>query len=290
MIYQQMNSRFSNLIFNQKSITAEEFTQICDLVYRKSGIILTEKKKSLVVGRLGKILLQNGFSSFGEYFTWVNSDRTGRALNSLLDRISTNHTYFYRENEHFDFIRNMILPEYLERNKNQDSGEYRIWCAGCSTGEEAYVVAMLMMDAKKNMMKEWNVRILGTDISRAALSVAESGIYSEDNIGRLPAHLRSDYFDKLKDGKYAVKSRVKDIILFRRLNLVRESYPFKRKFNIILCRNVMIYFDDQTRAAITDRFYDYTEPGGYLFTGHSESLNRTKTRYSYIQPAIYKRN
>lgn len=270
-------------------LTDREYKLISGLVYDKFGIKLGEQKRSLIVGRLQKILRQNGFSSFKEYYDYVNDDTTGQALVTLIDRISTNHTYFYRENDHFHFFYNKVLPKLTSLLSAQGTKQFRLWCAGCSSGEESSLLAILLLDFFGKDISSWDVGILGTDISVTALEKASKGKYTDDNVSKLPNAQKTKYFDKLPDGLWKVKDKVKDLILYKRLNLMQEKFPFKRKFHTIFCRNVMIYFDNPTRENLIRKYYDNSLPGGFLFIGHSESLRRDNGYYNYIQPSVYVR-
>ena len=267
------------------SITPKEFQNIRTLVYKNVGINLTDQKQSLVASRLQKILREYGFTNFKQYYDYVISDTTGQALSTLVNRISTNHTFFYRENDHFKYLSQRVLPELAMRLKSEKN--LRIWCAGCSSGEEPYTLAMLLLEYFGKDMLFWKVGILATDISTNVLETAKRGKYDEENIRHLPPEFVEKYFTRIGNDSWQVRDNLKKVVLFKRLNLLRESYPFKGTFNIIFCRNVMIYFDKVTREGLIQRFYRYTEPGGYLFTGHSESIGRGKRLFRYLQPAVY---
>ncbi len=270
-------------------LTDEEYTLIRNLIHHKFGIDLTEQKKSLIVGRLQKVLREKGLASFLEYYNYVTSDKTGEALGSLVNRISTNHTFFYREPDHFTFLLETALPELKRCIEKEGTKKLRIWCAGCSSGEEPYMLSMLVHDFLKLELKQWDVGILATDISNRVLTIAKAGVYAGENIKSLPAHFKHRYFRSSEDGDWAVKDQIKDLILFRRFNLMRPQFPFSGKFHLVFCRNVMIYFDGPTRDALVNRFYDFTQPGGYFFIGHSETLGRKTRTYSYVKPAVYRR-
>ncbi|MGD0153876.1 MAG: protein-glutamate O-methyltransferase CheR [Thermacetogeniaceae bacterium] len=273
---------------NGFDITAEEFHLISSLVYDKFGINLGEHKQSLVIERLQKVLRQGGFSSFKEYYYSVMQDSTGQALLTLIDKISTNHTFFFRESDHFDVLTTAILPEIF--NKQPGMGQsLRLWSAGCSSGEEPYSLAMAISESLGQKNNNLDLGILATDISVTALESASRGVYSEAQVSQVPLLFRKRYFTLTPDGNWAVKENLKKAILFRRLNLMRQVYPFKGKFQLIFCRNVMIYFDAPTRNALLGRFYNYLEPNGYLFVGHSESLDRSSGLFKYIKPAIYQK-
>jgi chemotaxis protein methyltransferase CheR len=271
--------------FNQPeylALSEEEFVLISRLIYERFGINLTEKKKALVRGRLNRLIRSQGFGSFKEYYSAVVADQTGQSLLSMVDKISTNHTFFHREADHFRFMSETILPEI-----SMETNDLRIWCAGCASGEEAYTVAMTVCDTLAGGSQE--VGILGTDISLSALEEAESGEYDDERLKFLPPKWRESYFRRTADGKYAVVKQLKEMVMFRRLNLMRDAYPFKGRFHIIFCRNVMIYFDKKTRRSLVSRFHRYMHEGAYLFIGHSESLGREDTLFQYIRPTVYRK-
>ena len=270
-------------------LSDSEYKLISRLVYDKFGINLGEQKRSLIVGRLNKILKQYGLKSFREYHDYVLRDTSGTALTTLIDRISTNHTFFYRENDHFDYFLQIAIPEIIANIKRQNRRDFRIWCAGCSSGEESYTIAMLLLEHPGQELKLWDVGVLATDISTKALKTAVNGVYSEENVSKLPKTLRNKYLKRQSDGQWAVIDRVKALVLYRKLNLMGDSYPFRKKFQAIFCRNVMIYFDKPTRSGLINRFSRYMEDRGHLFIGHSETLGRDNSDFTYIQPALYRK-
>ena len=271
-------------------LSDREYKLISDLVYRTVGIHLDEHKKALIVGRLQKFLREKEFSNFSQYYDYVNSDPTGQALKTLVTNISTNYTFFFRENDHFTFFLKNVLPQITEMLKKYKSRDLRIWCAGCSSGEEPYTLAILLLEYFGSEIKSWETGVLATDISEKALEKANNGIYSDENISGIPLPLRNKYFSRHDEKNWIVENQVKKLVLFRRFNLMRESFPFKKKFHVIFCRNVMIYFDKPTQNKLVRRFYSNTEPGGYLFIGHSETLPRGDCSYDFIKPAVYRRN
>ncbi len=270
-------------------IKREEFDKIRGYVYNQIGINLGDEKKALVTGRLQKILRRLKFSTFTEYHNYVTGDKTGEALSELANTISTNHTFFGREKDHFDFFLNVALPEIEKKCKANNTKDIRVWSAGCSSGEEPYTLVMLMKEFFGNEYSKWDAGVLATDISLKALGTAKSGLYPQERIGSLQDNFKKKYFQKLPNGDFEVIESVKKEVTYRRFNLMNPVFPFKKKFDVIFCRNVMIYFDEPTRAILVDKFFDLTVNNGYLFIGHSESLNRAVTRYSYIKPALYKK-
>ena len=181
-------------------ISDRDFQAIRKLVYDRFGINLTDQKKTLVVGRLQKVLRQRGFATFAEYYEWVTTDQSGEGLDELANRISTNHTFFYREKAHFEFFVNTLLPGAVKRHEATGDKSLRIWCAGCSSGEEPYTLMMLMMEFFGRSFSQWQPRLLATDISATALRTAMAGEYDQDRVSQLPAGLRNKYFAKTPEG------------------------------------------------------------------------------------------
>ncbi len=276
-------------IIELTQLTDKEFKLISQLVYDKFGIILGEQKRSLIIGRLNKILRQNGFTSFEQYYDYVQRDSTGHALNGLIDRISTNHTFFWRENDHFAYFSQTALPAMIKSLKENNERDLRIWCAGCSSGEEPYTLAMLIMEYLGRDLGFWDIGILATDISSKVLEIAKAGIYSDENVSHMPKILQDKYFNQLSDNSWKVHEKLQQLVLYRRLNLMREEYPFRKKFHAIFCRNVMIYFDKPTRDTLLQHFSRHSEDSAYLFIGHSESLGRSNAHFNYVKPAVYRK-
>lgn len=268
-------------------ISDKEYNMIKDYVYKTIGINLGDEKKTLLSGRLQKLLRKYSFASFTEYYDFVSRDKTGEALSELADNISTNHTFFYREPSHFEFFKNEFLPQLIKTKIENKSNDIRVWCAGCSTGEEPYMLVMLMMEVLGNDYSKYLAGILATDISSRALMKAQKGVYSEDSLKKIPINMVSKYFKKLPSGDYEVIDRVKKEVTFRRFNLMNQTFPFKKPFDAIFCRNVMIYFDLETRNALIEKFYNQTVENGLLFIGHSETINKNHTKYRYVMPAMY---
>jgi chemotaxis protein methyltransferase CheR len=268
------------------NITEQEFTQLAAFLKGNYGINLSSEKKTLVVGRLGLLLAQHNFQSFSEYFNYVLSDTTGNAMVTLLDKITTNHTFFMREPEHFEYLRNIVLPYFDKHNRARD---LRIWSAGCSTGEEPYTLAMIIDEYFGEKRFGWNIGILATDISTNALNKAKRAEYTEEQIEAVPRQWKLSYFRKISNNNYVLVDKIKKDVLYRRLNLMEDNFPFKKKFHCIFCRNVMIYFDTETKQKLVEKYYNNIEQGGYLFIGHSETLNNLRTKFKYVMPAVYRK-
>ena len=267
-------------------MTHAEYQKLAKLIYSVSGIALKESKQALLNSRLGGMLAQSGRKSFSEYYDILVSDKSGALVAALVDRVTTNHTYFMRESAHFNYFKATVLPYLKQTVADRD---LRTWCAACSSGEEAYTLAMLMDEFFELEKARWDCKILATDLSDKVLKEAISGVYSADRIQPLPAMWKQRYFKHRGDDQFEVQDWLKKEVIYRRFNLIDKVYPFKRKFHVIFCRNVMIYFDAATRNQIIDKFYEITEPGGYLFIGHSESVDRSKSAYKYVMPAVYRK-
>lgn len=268
------------------TITDKEFHQLAEFIRKNYGIHLKDEKRALVVGRLQNVLAQKNMKSFSEYFEHVLSDKTGEAAAELVNKITTNYTYYMREADHFYYFRDVVLPHLAKTVKDRD---LRIWSAGCSSGEEPYTLAMIIDEYFRGKKAGWDTRILATDISARMIEKAKKGIYEYGSISKLPPQWRLSYFRQLDDNSCAVIDRIKNEVIFRKFNLVDGEFPFRRKFHVIFCRNVMIYFDMKTKDELVERFYDALEYGGYLFIGHSESINRHRTKFRYIMPAVYRK-
>lgn len=268
------------------SISEKEFAQLATFIQKNYGIHLKKEKQTLITGRLHKVLNELGLKSFSEYYEYLVSDQTGVALAVLVDKITTNHTYFMREAEHFAYFRDQVLPFWKNNIKNHD---LRVWCAASSTGEEPYTLAMIISDFFESEKNMWDTKLLATDLSQAALTAAKSGVYSNERLAEIPAYWKSKYFVKHDALNMRATDALKHQVIYRRFNLIDDVFPFKKKMHVIFCRNVMIYFDQKTKEVLINKLYDLMEPGGYLFIGHSESLNRETTLFKYIRPAVYRK-
>lgn len=264
-------------------LTRDQFQQISQLVYEKCGITLFQGKEDLVKARLGKRLRALDVASYAAYLDYLEQDKSGQELHQLIDAVTTNTTSFFREAQHFEYLRGQILPA-----KKATVTGMRFWSAGCSSGEEPYSLAIALQEALP-VGASRDVRILATDISGAVLARARTAQYHEVVLRGLAPSLVDHYFSASgasPDQVYRVKEVVRRMVQFAQLNLM-DSWPMQGPFDVIFCRNVMIYFDQATRARLIQRFWDLLEPGGHLFVGHSESLNGLSHRFRYVRPAIY---
>ena len=265
------------------ALSASQFSTISRIIHDRCGICFPEGKEVLVKSRLIKRLRILGLGGFDQYLRYIDEDSSGTELATMIDALTTNKTNFFRESHHFDFIRTRMLPEFRESNS-----KIRFWSAGCSTGEEPYSLAILLSNELPQTRRN-NCQILATDISRRVLAIAREGVYSEESLNQASPSLWKKHVvctQTKPDRVYRIGDEERAMIRFAYLNLT-ESWPMKGPFDAIFCRNVMIYFDGDTRKKLVRRFYDLIKPGGYLFVGHSESLGSTSREFRYVEPAIY---
>lgn len=264
-------------------LTQNDFERLVAFMKKNYGINL-EKKSVLIEGRLSNMIAQRGFKSFKDYLDFALADKTGQETIQLVNKLTTNHTFFLREPEHFDFLKKTILP-YLEKT-NVDK-TMNLWCAASSKGHEPYTILFTVLDHFGPSISRWRVNYIATDIDTEVLNFARAGVYPVTELKDVPQPWITKYFSKIDDTKFKVKDMYRSMIQFKQFNLM-DKIITQKPYDFISCRNVMIYFDQQTKNDLVERFYDVTKEGGYLFTGHSESVSR-ETRYTYIQPAVYRR-
>lgn len=276
------------LTLQEVTLGEKEFRQISDLVYEHCGINLHEGKKELVRARLAKRLREGRFETFAQYIQHVLNDPTGKEFSVLVDSLSTNLTKFFREEQHFEYLRSELLPRITSGKANRRPCRIRAWSAGCSSGEEPYSIAITLLEAVAGLGR-WDVKLLATDVSTRILERAREGRYDKARVEPIPVPLRNRYLSRRREGTretYEVGPALRDMVVFRYLNLMKE-WPIKGPLDFIFCRNVMIYFDKPTQGRLISRFYDLLGPGGVLFTGHSESLTGIEHKFRYVQPTIY---
>ena len=265
-------------------LTEADFEKFRRLAYDRFGLDLRDGKESLVAARLGKKLRELDFQSYQEYYRYVTEDRSGKALTSLIDALTTNHTSFFREPAHFDYLRRTILPGLRESNRIE------IWSAACSTGEEPYSIAFSLLEELGEAAFK-NVRILATDISTRVLAEAYRAEYRAERFSGIPTDQLRRYLlrgERRFQGWYRVKPQLRAMVEFRRVNLM-DGVSHLGTFPVIFCRNVMIYFDKPTQQSLVNRLAGCLDPGGYLLIGHAESLNGIEHPLRYVRPAVYQK-
>ena len=282
---------------DNKQISDEQFQLFATLIYDFAGIRLGDQKKTLVTARFQKRLRTLGLSGYKEYYKLVKSDEDERIM--MLNSITTNTTKFFRENHHFEYLRETLIPTLLESRREKK--EIRIWSAGCSSGEEPYSIAISVCEAFRVAFPDadpadpfcgWDVKILASDISTKVLATAQRGLYALEQIpAGLPKELMKRYFLKGNNaysGSATVKETLKRGIRFRRLNFKDAEYPFSKKFDMIFCRNVMIYFDGSMKSHVLNKFHDHLPHDGHLFLGHSETMFGN-SMFSPVHITVYRR-
>jgi len=268
--------------------TDQDFSRLRELVYQHTGIRMADNRRDLIYGRLSRRLRALGLQSFGAYCRLIE-DGHGDELEAFTNAVTTNLTAFFREAHHFDYLADTLIPELLERNRK--SRRIRLWSAGCSTGEEPYTLAMILRENIPDI-HNWDIRILATDLDSNVLSTAAAGIYEQQNIQRALGNRLKRWFRKgsgANQGKAKVLPELQELIVYKKLNLM-ESWPMKGPFDVIFCRNVLIYFDKPTQKKLFDRFAGILVEKGHLFIGHSESPLDLTDRYALIGQSIYQKN
>lgn len=266
-------------------ISDYDFQRLVSFMQTKYGINLTQKR-ILIEGRLSNTIQARGYSDFKPFLDMVFADRTGTEMINLLNKLTTNHTYFYREEEHYAHMREVILP-YLEQVKKDR--KVALWSAACSSGEEPYTNTMQLLEYFSKKPVKWDVSVLATDISQRVLDIAKNAVYHKDSMSHLDPLWVKKYFQPQPNDCFKISPEVTNKVTFKTFNLM-ENVPFKQyPFDLIFCRNVMIYFEMKTKVEVVNRLYDVLAPGGYLYIGHAESIPRDQTKFQYVKPAIYRK-
>lgn len=260
------------------------FEAIRAIVYETSGISLGPKKEALVCARVGKRMRVLGFDSYEEYLAYLQ-DHHDREVVGLLDAVSTNVTSFFRESHHFEIIADAMAEWYEDGQRR-----FRFWSAACSTGEEPYSLGMVLKEALP--FPDVDARILATDISTEALASCKAATYRADRLAPIPLELKRRWFDELDvEGQtmWQAKPALREMVVTRRMNLSQPPFPMKGPLDAVLCRNVMIYFDDPVRLGLLHEIKRLLKPGGLLFVGHAESLAGIISDFQYVKPSVYRK-
>ncbi|MDR3305086.1 MAG: protein-glutamate O-methyltransferase CheR [Clostridiales Family XIII bacterium] len=267
------------------TLSEKELADISGYIKEHYGVNLAAKS-SLIEGRLGCYVMSRGFASYGDYFEFAKRDPTQQEMTSLINRLTTNHTFFMRESDHFDFFSGVVLP-WIARSGDKDM---RVWCAGCATGEEPYALSIYILEYLETQASAygWDSVVLASDISEQALKTASNGLYSAENLSSVSDGRKLKYFTETAEGNYRVTPGLRKNVAFRKINLL-DPFHFSKPFQTVFCRNVMIYFDAETKTKLIDKFFNALVPGGYLFIGHSESLATLSHRFTYVKPSVYRK-
>ena len=283
------NSRELAVPDGEFPFTWADFRQIAELVHSEAGIVLTETKVNLVYSRLAKRLRAIGLRNFRDYCSLIQGEDGVDERQAMIAAMTTNVTRFFRESHHFDYLKTRVLPGLLEAARK--GGKVRVWSAGCSSGEEAYSIGLTILELEPGAA-DMDVRILASDIDPEMLRRGSTGIYPVRQMGDIPQELRRKWFSQVQGSGGAdleVGEDLHELVRFRELNLLRE-WPMRGKFDIIFCRNVMIYFDDETQNTVWDRFAGILRPSGTLCIGHSERITIGSHPYDLVGQTIYRRH
>lgn len=261
-----------------------DFHKLSKLVMDTAGIVLSERKRAFIQGRLGRRLRALGLSDFSDYCDLLDSDAGSEERHKLINAITTNHTAFFREMHHFDHLTKVILPELVQSNK--DTHRIRIWSAGCSTGEEPYSIAMTVL-GHQPPLAGWDIKILASDLDTNVTAHAATGVYDSERLEGVPDTYRKRFLTS-RGGQAVMRDELCDLITFAHLNLL-GPWPMSGPFDVIFCRNVVIYFDKPTQSRLFDRYADMLKPDGWLIIGHSETLLNVTDRFKLVGRTIYRR-
>ncbi|MBN2308070.1 MAG: methyltransferase domain-containing protein [Candidatus Hydrogenedentes bacterium] len=259
------------------------FESFRKLVYERSGIALGDQKEALVSARVGKRIRALGLADPADYLAYVKADKSGQEVVQLIDAISTNVTSFFREPDHFDFLR-QVMTQWAEEGQRR----FRLWSAASSTGEEPYSIAMTLLESVD--ARTTDVKLLATDISTRVLEKCLVGQYDKEKMKTVIPSLLDRYFDRVPGvapPRYSAKRCLRDLIVFKRLNLSSHPFPMSGPLDVVFCRNVMIYFDNDLRNKLLAEVYRLLKPGGYLMVGHAESLTGIKSQFRTVRPSVY---
>jgi len=258
------------------NLTNEEFKEFANIIYDLCGISFKDSKLLLLSNRIRKRLQANGILSYEEYLEYIKSSNNKKEIEELLNVVTTNETYFFRHIQHYDVLMDYIIPRFL---KDKDK-PVAIWSAGCSSGEEVFTLCLLLKD--KDLLKKNLFLIEASDLSSEIIEEAKSGLYDDKKLRFVPEEFRTAYFKKdYESGKYLIDRDIVNFVRFSRVNLKADSYA--RKYDIIFCRNVMIYFDNNTQKFIVDKFYESLNGDSYFLVGHSESLYSINTKFEFVK-------
>lgn len=267
-----------------KELSEKLFLNFRQIIYQESGINCTDIKKALMQARIMKRIRELKLEDYEDYYNYLNENYDSEKIH-LINCITTNKTDFFREPAHFTFLSEKVIPGYASEKRK----EIRIWSAGCSTGEEPYSIAITVIDACGRGYTP-NIKILATDIDTEVLKKAQQGIFKEEVIDDIDIETLKKYFYRGRgenQGFFKIKEPVRKLISFRRLNLLGHGFPMKKKFDIIFCRNVIIYFDKDSQKRLFDNFHRYLNDDGYLFVGHSETLTGITDKFNFMRNTVY---
>lgn len=261
----------------------EQFHLLRDFIYEKSAIFFADNKKSQLESRLNLRMRANNLTDYDKYYYLLKYDpQADSELQSLFDSVSTNETSFFRSPPQIQALRDIALPQIMAAKSAAGERRLRLWSAGCSTGEEPYTMAIVLKECLGAELANWDIRILGSDISEKALQSARDAVYNEYTLRTAPQVVKDSYFTR-EDGRYRINEDIRSLVEFQFLNFSdAPRISLMRDFDIIFCRNVLIYFDDTARKRFVEQLHESLHPGGFLFIGHSESLHNISRAFKLV--------
>jgi chemotaxis protein methyltransferase CheR len=271
-------------------LTEEDFRFLARQVYDLTGIVIHERKREMLYARLSRRLRSLNLSNFRRYCDYIGGPDGGAEIGAMINAVTTNLTYFFRESHHFEHLRDVALPAVAAAARRSGKQKLRLWSAGCSSGEEPYSIAMTVKSAPVDFSR-WDARILATDLDTDMIARAAAGSYRAADAEGIPAALAAKFIDEVatpSGQEIRMRDDIKELIAFRQLNLIGD-WPVRGPFDAIFCRNVMIYFDHATKARLINRYADLLRPDGWLYIGHSESLSKVSDRFQPAGRTIYRR-
>lgn len=272
-------------------VDAETFSFLREVVHGHSGILLTEKEAGMLKTRVGRRLRELGLSSFSQYVQLLLGPGAAREVPALLDAVTVNYTFFFRERRHFEVLGSTIFSRFLSE-RGRRTGALRGWSAGCSSGQEPYSIAMAFAEVARNVEGQ-DFRLLATDVSQRVVRAGAAGIYPVSLLSGIPQEIRAKYLTR--DGAtpphcLRIALELRNLVAFRRVNMLRDAEAFREDFDFIFCRNVMIYFDADTRVGLLAKFHGALNPGGLLFVGSNETLSDVSHGFRRLEPGVFRKD
>ena len=270
---------------SSQELSEKDFSFVQNMIYEKTGIVIANHKREMLSRRLVHRIRDLNLSSSSDYCSILRSNNEIEIVN-FINAITTNLTSFFRENHHFDFLKNIFFPELIKSGKRR----LRIWSSASSTGEEPYSIAITMLNSLEANLYRLDATILATDLDTQVLKIAKQGIYDENRVKDLSEPLKKSLFDMdcSEKNKYRIKQKIKDLITYKQLNLI-GPWPMKENFDVIFCRNVLIYFDRSVQERLVNRFLNILQPNGLLILGHSESVLKGSKNFEHLGKTIYRK-
>lgn len=278
--------------FKTVDLSDKEFKELIAIVYEETRIKMSEHKRALIASRIGKRLRSLKIDTYTDYVNYLKSPDGKQEIVEFTNAVTTNKTDFFRENKHFEYMKTTFLPNWEESVRKGENKNLRIWSAGCSSGEEPYTIMMTLFDYFGKNISQYDIKVLATDLDTSVIAHAMEGIYKEDVINDIPQTTLKKYFMKgvgENQGKYKVRDELKKYLSFKQINFKNTDYDIRTQFDIIFCRNVIIYFDKDFQKELFEKFYKYMKNDSYIFIGHSETLFGVSEKFKYVISNIYKR-